>query len=304
MLGCWGIRPELVGIIDGCRIGGDGFSLAGMAQYNSLNNVVWRNDPDHIELSDREAYRSCMVTSMTGSVFMLTDRPERYTTDWVEAARRVLPVLFAVPGQLYDVDPGRSLSLNRVGSEMSGSGERVFDASRSTPVDLFLLEINRFFEDWVVLGRVGEGTSYIRFKDLGLDERKEYVVFEFWTKTYLGSFSEGFTPGAIEKKFGCQLFCIRERMGHPQLVATNRHITCGSFEMAALDWTSRTLSGTSTMLSTEQYLLYILEPPGAEFVNAECEGARIVDTAKNGMIRVIALRPDRLKTVTWKLRYR
>ena len=34
MLGCWGIRPELVGIIDGCRIGDDGFSYAGLAQYN------------------------------------------------------------------------------------------------------------------------------------------------------------------------------------------------------------------------------------------------------------------------------
>jgi hypothetical protein len=36
---------------------------------NSFNNVVWRNDPDHIELSDREAWRSTMVTSLTGSLF-------------------------------------------------------------------------------------------------------------------------------------------------------------------------------------------------------------------------------------------
>jgi hypothetical protein len=304
MLGCWGIRPELTGIIDGCRIGGDGFSIAGMAQYNSFNNIVWRNDPDHIELSDAEAYRSCMVTSMTGSLFMLTDRPERYATEWVEAARRSIPVLFTLPGQLYDVDPGRSKTLDRVGSEMSGSGERVFDASRSTPVDLFLLEVNRSFESWVLLGRVGESTSFIRFRDLGLDERKEYAVFEFWTKRYLGSFGDGFDPGRIAPNVGCQLFCIRERTGHPQLLATSRHITCGSYEMAALSWSPKSLTGISTMLPGEPYVLYILEPVGVEFEHAECDGARIVETEKRGLVRTIVLRPERLKTVDWSVRYR
>jgi hypothetical protein len=303
MLGCWGVRPELVGIIDGCRLGGDGFSLAGMAQYNSFNNIVWRNDPDHIELSAREAYRSCMVTSMTGSLFMLTDKPERYTTEWVEPARRSIPVPFTLPGQLYDVDPSRSMNLNRVGSEMSGSGERVFDASRSTPVELFLLEVNRSFENWVLLGRVGEHASAIRFSELGLDPAKEYLVFEFWTKTYLGSFSEEFSPGPINQTFGCQLFCIRERASHPQLLATSRHITCGSYEMAAVSWMPRLLSGTSTVIATEPYVLYLLEPVGSEFIIAECDGARIVETSKHGLVREVVLKADRAKTVTWNIRY-
>jgi hypothetical protein len=303
MLGCWGIRPELVGIIDGCRIGGDGFSLASMAQYNSFNNVVWRNDPDHIELSAEEAYRSCMVTSMTGSLFMLTDKPERYGTGWVEAARRSIPVLFTHPGQLYDVDPSRSMYLDRVGSEMSGSGERVFDASRSTPYDLFLLEINRFFEYWVLLGRVGESAAFIRFADLGLDPGKEYAVFEFWTRTYRGSYSGGFAPGPIDEKFGCQLFCIRERTNHPQLLATSRHISCGSYELAALSWSPKSLSGTSTVISAEPYVLYILEPVDVGFTNAECEGASLVETTKRGMVREVVLRSDGSKTVSWNIRY-
>jgi len=303
MLGCWGIRPELVGIIDGCRIGGDGFSLAGLAQYNSFNNVVWRNDPDHIELSAGEAYRSCMVTSMTGSLFMLTDKPERYRTEWVEPARRSIPVLFTRPGQLYDADASRSVHLGRVGSEMSGSGERVFDASRSTPYDMFLLEINRSFEYWVLLGRVGESAPFVRFRDMGLDPNKEYVVFEFWTKTYRGSFSEGFDPGHIDPKFGCQLYCIRERTNHPQLLATSRHITCGSYELAALSWSPRSLNGVSTVLPTEPYILYVLEPVGVEFANAECEGARLVETTKHGMVRELVLRSDGSKTVKWNIRY-
>lgn len=303
MLGCWGIRPELVGIIDGCRIGGDGFSLASMAQFNSLNNILWRNDPDHIELSDAEAYRSCMVTSLTGSLFMLTDKPERYKSEWVEAARRSIPVLHTLPGQLYDVDPGRSMYLDRLGSEMSGSGERAFDASRSSPYDLYLLEINRIFEQWVVLGRVGESSTFIRFRDLGLDPDKEYLVFEFWTKTFKGSFTGGFEPGTIDQKFRCQLFCIRERTNHPQLLATNRHISSGSYEMAALSWDSRSLSGVSTVLPNEPYVLYVIEPAGAVFKNAACEGAMFIQTTQRGMVREVVLRSDRVKTVTWRLDY-
>jgi hypothetical protein len=303
MLGCWGPRPELIGIIDGCRVGGDGFSLASLTQYNSFNNIVWRNDPDHIELSESDAYRSCMVTSLTGSLFMLTDKPERYHTEWVEAARRSIPVLFTLPGQLYDVDPSRSMFLERVDSEMSGSGERTFDASRNSPYDLFLLEINRMFENWVLLGRVGPSSPFIRFRDLGLDPEKEYLVFEFWTKAFRGSFTGGFEPGNIDQKFGCQLFCIRERQDHPQLLATSRHITCGSYELATLSWSDKTLSGVSTVISTEPYVLYILEPTGVIFKNAETEGAALVQTTRRGMVREVILKSEGSKTVTWRIKY-
>jgi hypothetical protein len=75
-------------------------------------------DPDHIELSDAEAWRSSMVTSLTGSLFMLTDKPERYRTPFIEPARRAAPVLATVPAQLYDVDPSRSSQLAQVDSQV------------------------------------------------------------------------------------------------------------------------------------------------------------------------------------------
>ena len=224
MMGCWGIRPELIGIIDGCRIGGDGYSFAGLSQYNSFNNIVWRNDPDHIELSATEAYRSSMATSLTGSLFMLTDKPEVYKTDLVEPALRSSPVLFTLPGQLYELDPSRIVSLALVDKQISGSGERPFDASLSPNCHLFLLELNTDFENWIVVGRTGGDYNKLSFRELGLDNNKEYLVFEFWSKKYLGSFSGEFQTGDIDPKFNCQLFCIRERINSPQLMATNRHI--------------------------------------------------------------------------------
>ncbi len=134
LLACWGIRPELIGIVDAVRVGTDGFGYGGFAEYNSYNNVVWRNDPDHIQLAAPDAYRAATLASLTGSLLMLTDPPELYRTPRAEIARRTAPVLFTRPEQIYDVDPSRSRLVGRAATEVSGSGPRAFDADKRLDV--------------------------------------------------------------------------------------------------------------------------------------------------------------------------
>jgi hypothetical protein len=304
MLGCWGIRPELVGIIDGCRIGTDGFSFAGLSQYNSFNNVVWQNDPDHIELLPEEAYRSTMATSLTGSLFMLTDKPEVYMTDIADPAKRAAPVLFTCPGQIYDVDPSRSQHLGRVGVEVSGSGPRIFDASRTPSVHLFLLEINKSFENWILLGRTGGYFEKIPFQEMGLDAEKEYYVFEFWSKKLKGCFTGSFPPGEIDPRYGCQLFCIRERSDHPQVIATSRHITCGGYDLEDVSWKDTALSGKSTVTANDPYILYISEPPGFTFEGVSIDRVENIKNEKTGGLRQITFLPAESSRISWKVGYK
>ncbi len=301
MLGCWGIRPELIGIIDGCRIGTDGYSFAGLSQFNSFNNVIWRNDPDHIELSPEEAYRSTMVTSLTGSLFLLTDRPEVYRTDIVDPARRAAPVLYTYPGQVFDVDPSRSQHLARVDVEVSGSGPRIFDASRTPSVHLFLMEINKPFENWMLLGRTGGDDWVIPFSELGLEADKELYVFEFWSKSLMGSFKESFRPGGIDPQYNCQLFCIRERQPHPQVIATNRHITCGGYDLEDVVWKDTTLSGKSAVVAGDTYILYVSEPQGFALKDTSCEGAEIQEIEKGDGLIQISILPLENRTVSWRV---
>ena len=302
ILGCWGIRPELIGLINACRIGTDGYSWQEMAQYNSFNNVIWRNDPDHIQLASKNAYRDCMVASMTGSLLMLTDKPEEYITGNLEPAITTAPVLFTRPGQLYDVDPSRSMYLTRVNTEMSGSGPRVFDAIGSTTYDLFLEEINEPYENWVLLGRVGEKRNFIRFDELGLDIKRSYLVFEFWSKKLKGTFKDGFAPGAIDTTYRCQLFCIRELQNHPQLLATNRHISCGAQELKTLSWDKDILMGESDLPSDNLYVIYLNEPKGYIFKSFKCVGATFLGSVKNGSVREIKLRTSQ-HLVQWQVIY-
>ena len=303
MLGSWGPRPELAGILDACRLGDDGFGFGGFAQYNSFNNVVWRNDPDHIEISQRDAYRATTLTSLTGSLLMLTDPPEVYRTERVEAARRAAPVLFTVPGQVYDVDPSRTRLLGGADVEVSGAGPRPFEADQRLEQPLYLLEIYRPFERWAVLARTGGDASRIRFADLGLADSSEYFVFEFWSKSLLGSFQTEFTPGPVDRRFLVQAFCIRAREPRPQLLATNRHVSCGGVDLADVAWRGDTLSGRSDVVGGDTYELYLTEPSGYRFQDAAVDGAELVGTERAGGLRVVRLRAAQSTRAAWRVRW-
>lgn len=303
LMGCWGIRPELTGIIDGCRIGNDGYSYAGLAQFNSYNNVVWLNDPDHIELTEKEAYRSCVATSLTGSLFMVTDKPEVYTSSLIEAAQRSIPVLHTVPGQVYDVDPSRSSLIGNANIELSGSGPRSFDASTTTTTGLFSLEITKPFENWLVLGRLDEKESTIFFKDLGLDDKKEYIVFEFWTKRMVGIFSNSFQPGPINSEYNCQVFAFRELLPLPQFVASNRHISCGGLELRNLNWAGKFLRGASDLVKGDEYTLYIHEPLNYRFASVFHSNAVLLKNEKEGAMRKITILSKEGGEVKWVVLY-
>ncbi|HEX7018983.1 MAG TPA: hypothetical protein VF159_03165 [Gemmatimonadaceae bacterium] len=303
LLACWGIRPELVGLADAVRVGTDGFGYGGFAQYNSFNNVVWRNDPDHIQLSTPDAYRAASLASLTGSLLMLTDKPELYRTARAEIAKRTAPVLFTRPEQVYDVDPSRSMRLREADVALSGSGPRPLDADRRLSVDLYLLDIARPFERWSVLARASNADTLIRFADLGQPADRKELVFDFWSKRFLGVFAGAFTPGKLDPRYDVQVFCIREQLEHPQLVATNRHVSCGGPDLEDVIWEGGVLAGTSEVVGGDVYEIYVTEPAGYHFRSAEVDGATLLGSARVGPLRVVRIEAARSARISWKIRW-
>lgn len=304
LMTCWGAMPDLIGLADACRIGTDGYGLGGLSQYNSFNQIVWLNDPDHIEAFGKFAYRDCMATSLTGSLYMITDKPENYKTGNIDPVIRTIPVLHTLPGQLYDVDPSRTLYLDQADTETTGGGERIFDAGRDSFNDLFLLEISKPFENWMVLGRTGDRVKDIEFSRLGLDPAKKYLVFDFWHKKYVGSFYGGFIPGSMDPVYKCQLFCIRNEEMHPQLAATNRHISCGALELRNISWQNNRLSGESELVANDEYIIYITEPEGFGFSGVECTGATVLSSPKKNNLREIHLKSPQKTIIQWTISYK
>jgi hypothetical protein len=155
LLACWGVLPETAGIADGTRLGTDGFGPSTLTQYNSWNNVVWRNDPDHVDIAGQgEDIIRPVLVSMAGAQMLLTDKLEFYRDgSRLEGARRAAPILFSLPGQLYDFDPTKTNNLvaglrNASGGTYSGP----LDADQGgVECPWWLIDINRPFGSWSVL---------------------------------------------------------------------------------------------------------------------------------------------------------
>lgn len=303
LLASWGPRPELIGLIDATRLGDDGFGYGGFAQFNSFNNVVWRNDPDHIELAQPDGFRATTLTALTGSVFMLTDKPETYLSPRAEGARRALPIPVTRPGQVYDVDPSRSSRLWMVEHEVSGGGPRPFEADQRLQQTLYQLDVARPFERWTVVARTTGAPDSIPLAQLGLDSARTYLAFDFWAQHFRGAVRSILIGGSIDS-LGVQVLCLRPQDDHPQLIATNRHVSCGAVDLAHVRWQDNGLVGRSAVVGDDEYRLYLTEPSGWEAVDVSADGATAHLEPRRDNMRVAVLRATTSRSVTWIVRYR
>jgi hypothetical protein len=165
--------------------------------------------------------------------------------------------------------------------------------------------VNRPFERWSVLARTGgDPADSVRFADLGLDPAPVYLVFEFWSHTLLGTFRTGFVPGPVDAGRKVQVFCIRRRVAHPQVVATNRHVSCGGPDLESVSWSGAALSGVSDVVGGDEYAIYLTEPAGFRFRDVRVDGAELLGTETAGGMRVVRLRSATGGRVSWTVRYR
>ena len=339
VLGCWGVIPESVGLVDADRLGGDGFGPATLQQYNSWNGVVWRNDPDHCDvrpsLSDNvprhwftllnrlleprklkappaESIIRPVVASMAGAVLLISDKARVYRDPAnLFGVRRSSPVLFTVPGQLYDYEPSRTDALKTLDPStlLTGGPPSPIDARQSgNEAEWWLLEIDRPFENWTVLSRLNwekaeRPAVTVNLADLGLEPDRDYLVFEFWTNKFLGVKRGSFASPAIAS-MGTQTFAIRELYAFPQLVSTNRHISQGGVDIVEMKWdeATRTLSGRSKVVAQDRYELVIHLPAGFNAKSAEFDGRAATVVTEGELIRV-AIDPAATGEVSWQIKF-
>ncbi len=340
ILSCWGVLPESVGLADACRIGGDGYGPVTMQQYNSWNGIVWRNDPDHCDVSPRKAAQDVgnvlkrtsiqaadndtiirpALASIAGCLLMLSDKPDIYKDDRnLVGAKRSAPVLFSVPGQLYDFDPQKTdlvKSIDRA-SMKGSSGSNLIDGDQFGYVCPFWLnEFNKPYENWNVLHRLNwTGGAHgandakaesatavtVSFANLGLDASKEYLVYEFWSDKFLGVLKDEIKLGELEP-MGLQSIAIREKLNRPQLVSTSRHLSQGAAEIKQMSWEDNTLAGRSQLIVDDRYILTLHVPAGYKCTTATFNGRQAAVEQSENLLKVSCL-PKETSSVGWEVRF-
>jgi alpha-galactosidase len=328
ILSCWGVLPEAVGIADACRIGGDGYGPVTMQQYNSWNGIVWRNDPDHCDVYPQfkpaeagNVTRTAAVTaapadtiirpalaSIAGCMLMLSDKPAVYRDAAnLTGLRRAAPVLFSVPGQLYDFDESKTRRLATMprSTITSGANPTPIDADQFGPVcPWWLNEFDRAFDHWQVLHRLNwrdqpAAKATVAFADLGLDATKTYLVYEFWSRHFLGAFRDHVELPEL-KAMGLGSFAIREQLDHPQLLSTNRHLSHGAADLVGVEWQAPVLSGRSRVVAGDKYELVVRVPAQFRLTAAEVSGHPAATTGEGGVLRLMWT-PRATAEVAWKL---
>jgi len=304
----------VIGLVDGARLSNDGFQPRTLAQYNHLEGVLWRGDPDHCDvmglwLMDEDAMMRVFglqqpvpartvirpaVCAMAGAVLMVSDKVEVYRDDRnIEGMKRSSPVLFTVPGQLY------------------GHGRNA--------IAWWLQEIDRPFDHWSVLARIQWGQKRekewkfdyhglpeqeVKFADLGLPDDREYLVFEFWTQKYLGKHAGSFTAPAMDENNAMQVFAMREAREHPWVLSTTRHISQGGVSLSDVKWDApaKTLSGRSAVVVGDPYVLTVHLPAGFQLETAAV-GGQPAEIASQGETATLRTVPSTTGTVEWKMMF-
>ena len=335
ILSCWGVNPAAIGLVDACRIGGDGYGPITLQQYNSWNGLVWRNDPDHCDIKpDKQAdgevgnvkktvTRASVkadtvirpaLASIAGAMLLLSDRPEVYENPQnTYGIKRVAPVVFSVPGQLYDFDPRKSDWFKRHTQADIRGGAAPAPCDGDQFGDLCPFWLNEFdtdFDHWSVLHRLNwpqKGApslpaQTIAFADLGLKPDADYLVYDFWSGGFLGVCRGSFGLPELPSN-SLESWVLREAQDRPQLLSTSRHLSHGCVDIERLHWAdANTLRGRSRAIQGEPYTLTFHLPNGTALASATFDGQPAAITQEGNLLH-LRVTPAKTASYAWELRF-
>ena len=294
LLGCWGIPLEGIGIMDGCRTGGDvylgwdGFFVALNAtmKYYFLHNIVWYNDPDVIYF--RSPLTLDMVRAwatligLTGQAVLTSDRLMDLSEDRVEVMRKIFPAADIRPLDLFPIDGSKriiDLKVNHLGRSYDVVGCFNFDGDK-------------------------KDIMYLDFSDLGLSDEEKYHVFDFWNKEYLGMWDKGYFVHLAPSS--ATVLTLMKAENFPQLISTSRHITQGWVDLVDLKFDPEELQydGKSRVIADDPYELYFAYPSDKNFVVADVKLRGVdVEVENHQGWSVVRIKSNKTKVVKWSVKF-
>jgi len=257
------------------------------------NGKVWWNNADsfHVYVGGLYSYNQGKVhasfCSITGNIVFLSepftdqDTPE----DRLEIIRRVAPIT-----------PDVSVAV---------------DVFEHNPARLWNMPIKRDFAEWNVVGLFNVDynqddkpiTQRISFEALELSPDREYLVYEFWGKKFLGAKKGSFTRTLQAPD--CEIYSIVEKTDHPVLISTSRNVRQMAYDILRLEWDDeeKILSGTSRVVEGDPYQLRVFVPEGYAFADAEA-GDLTIDAKTDGAILTVDFKSPENADAAWAVTFR
>ena len=303
LLSCWGTFTENIGLVDASRISTDTnpnwerllLQQYELARFWPLQRIIYQLDPDHIcsRAQSNWARATLSTVSLCGGLFMISDPIQSYDEKLTRSIQRVLPNLPTYPAETAPIDFSAPSYASHIWTG-SDSKENPIDDSLSgifpgqdqpSPFGtLWSYHIDCQAGQWSILQRNGLWKlpeAEIDIKDLGLDPKFEYLVFDFWKGKFLGTVKEKIKLPAL--RTGDSLtYVIRKKTGVPQIVGTSRHISGGFVELEKEEWLDGQLFRIVTKDQPELWTAFIYLPEGYDPFSTANMGFGSVELVKTG----------------------
>lgn len=300
-LASWGEMHEVVGIADGCRISMDAnptwagirMQLFESARWFHTHRILFLNDPDHVCVrTNAEWARSVLsLISLSGELYMLSDKPEAYTPEKLDIVRKTLPPLttkagetgrlpMEYPAYTWTKLHGFAVQSHETPVEMEAVSKEEADNIAGWVPDrqalhpfssLWSFVIEHHGLRWRVMLRVATTplkAGLLPLENLAMDPKKIYIAYDFWKQKYLGEITSVFVCDALELG-SCQVVAFYEKPQVPMVIASDRHVSMDAVSIEAyrcenniLCWNSKNIVGEKIV-----YTIYVPENMGFQGSN-------------------------------------
>ncbi len=198
-LSCWGVLTQSIGVCDAMRVATDAnanwhaysMQLRETARWFFAQRILFTVDPDHVCVRGELNWVRMMLSmvTLTGGLYMISDKPESYDEQRLDLIRRTLPgatVRTAETGPICYESPAcysirKDVELNR-GSYEIGHYEK-----EETPyASLWCTHFEQSGRRWCVMQRCAVTPLMqvsLCVKALSLPEDRIYYAFDFWAQT-------------------------------------------------------------------------------------------------------------------------
>lgn len=197
---------------------------------------------------------------------------------------------------------------------MAPRSARPVDAFVSTEPAVYDFEVNPqwhqvtlFNSDTEHSKRVGVNLSGAPVDGaLGLDPERDYHLYDFWNREYIGR-TKGNSRLEQQLRPGeARMISLRECLGHPQVISTDRHVMQGYLDLPRVDWDegSKVLTGISRIIGGDPYAVTVATNGHAP-VKIQCRDANVKTAllAAAGDVAGFTLEGSENAEVEWSLAF-
>lgn len=248
-LSCWGALAQSIGVCDAMRVATDAnanwhaysMQLRETARWFFAQRILFTVDPDHVCVRGELNWVRMMLSmvTLTGGLYMISDKPESYDEQRLELIRKTLPgatVRAAETGPVTYETPA-CYSIRQDVELHQGSYEIGHYEKEDMPfASLWCTHFEKEGRRWCVMQRcaVTPLTQItLSVKALNLPEDRIYYAFDFWNqKGFVVSGGTVAMPAlALGDTTVLGLYDITDRK--PCLVGSDRHVTMDVVSVAS-----------------------------------------------------------------------